>query len=131
MATAVGSFGDLIFGAPDSRLGIIPFETFSYNRASRLFSHSTIEGLPRVECAGVESARVTLTGRLTKELYDNLEDVISKLQYLQDGEAHALVRGTRCYGEYVVESLSLSEDAWFGNGELAAISWTLNLIQQR
>lgn len=131
MATSVGSFGDLIFGAPDARLGIIPFETFNYTRNSRIFSHSTIEGLPRIESAGLESARVVMTGRLTKELYDDMEDALSKLMHLQDGEARPLVRGSRCYGDFVVESLAFSEDAWFGDGELAALSWTLNLIQQR
>ena len=121
---AIGSFGDFVFGTD------VIFNSLDEQRQSRLFSHATIDGLPVVEFAGVDSTRITMSGVLTGETSGDLDDVILRLKELQDGKARPLTRGSRCYGSFVVESINFNESHWAGD-VLAAATWQMTLVSQR
>lgn len=121
---AIGSYGDFVFGTD------VVFNSLDMQRQSRLFSHATMDGLPVVEWAGNDSERITLSGVLTGELSGDLDDIILQLKGLQDGVARPLTRGSRCYGSFVVESLSVNESHWAGD-VLAAATWQMALVAQR
>lgn len=121
---AIGSFGDFVFGVD------VFFNSLDEQRQSRIFSHATVEGLPVVEFAGVDSDRITLSGVLTGETAGDLDDIIIQLRELQDGVARPLTRGSRCYGSFIVESLNINESHWAGD-VLAAATWQMSLISQR
>ena len=121
---AIGSFGDFVFGVD------CLFNSLDERRQSRMFSHATVDGLPVVEFAGVDSEHITLSGVLTGETAGDLDDMIIQLKGLQDGAARPLTRGSRCYGAFIVESITVNESHWAGD-VLAAASWQMALVSQR
>lgn len=125
----VGSFGDFAFSVHE-RGGAVTFNSLQFSRASRLATHSTIEGLPVVEFLGLDAESVKISGVLSAEISGDLDDIIIRLKELQDGEPRVLTRGDRVYGQFVVKSLSFSEDSWRGSS-LASITYTLDLIATR
>lgn len=121
----VGSFGEFVFQS-----GGVTFDTHNQARNARLASHATIEGAPVVEFLGLDSSVVTLTGTLTSQFNGDLDEVVRSLYALQDGKPRALTRGRRCYGLFLVQNLTISEDAWTGD-ELASATWSMQLISCR
>lgn len=128
----VGAFGDFVFSVSsvESSQGIT-FNSLSESISSRLLTHATVDGLPIVEFAGVDSERVRITGALNEHICADVDDKILELKSLQDGEPRALSRGSRVYGMFLVESLSITEERWAGDGVPVAASYTLNLISTR
>lgn len=122
----IGSLGDYVFEAEKGKT----FNSLRFSRNSRLSSHATIEARPLVEVLGVDSAQVTLSGVFSREFTGDLDDAMLELMSLQDGEARALTRGSRCYGMFVVQNVQFSEDAWNGD-VLESVSWTIQLIETR
>lgn len=125
----IGSFGDFTFSAHE-RGGAVTFNALSETTASRLATHATIEGLPIVEFLGVDAENIKISGVLSSEISGDLDDIVLQLKALQDGQPRVLTRGDRVYGQFVVKSLSISEDAWRGSA-LASITYTLDLIATR
>lgn len=122
----IGSFGEYTFEASEGKT----FNALRWQRASRLSSHATIEGLPLVEMLGLDSAQITLNGTLSRQYVDDLDDAMMELCALQDGEPRALTRGSRCYGLFVVQSVQFSEDRWCGDVP-EVITWSMQLISTR
>lgn len=125
----IGSFGEFTFAAHE-RGGACNFDALQVSRASRVVTHTTIEGLPIVEFLGLDAETVRLSGNLRREISGDLDDILLQLKDLQDGQPRVLTRGSRVYGQFVVRSLSYSEDSWTGS-ELAACSYTLELVATR
>lgn len=125
----IGSFGDFTFSVHE-RGGAVTFNALSETTASRLATHATIEGLPIVEFLGVDAESIKISGVLSAEISGDLDDIVLQLKALQDGQPRVLTRGDRVYGQFVVKSLSISEDAWRGSA-LASITYTLDLIATR
>lgn len=125
----IGSFGDFTFSVHE-RGGAVTFNALSETTASRLATHATIEGLPIVEFLGVDAENIKISGVLSSEISGDLDDIVLQLKALQDGQPRVLTRGDRVYGQFVVKSLSISEDAWRGSA-LASITYTLDLIATR
>lgn len=125
----IGSFGDFTFSVHE-RGGAVTFNALSETTASRLATHATIEGLPIVEFLGVDAENIKISGVLSAEISGDLDDIVLQLKALQDGQPRVLTRGDRVYGQFVVKSLSISEDAWRGSA-LASITYTLDLIATR
>lgn len=132
----VGAFGDFAFrsAAADARVtdsgGACTFNALSSTRASRLVTHTTIEGAPVVEFLGLDAETIRLTGQLCAEVSGDVDAVIDRLRALQDGVPRMLTRGSRVYGQYVVRSLTVSEDAWSGDS-LAVATYQMDLIRTR
>lgn len=122
----IGSFGEYIFEAKDGKT----FNSLRFSRATRMASHATIEGRPVVESLGTDSAQITLSGVFSHEFTGDLDDAMLELMSLQDGQARALTRGSRCYGMFVVQSIQFSEDAWNGD-VLQTVTWTMQLVETR
>lgn len=128
----VGAFGDFVFSVSSVEASQgITFNSLSESINSRLLTHATVDGLPIVEFAGVDSERVRITGTLNEQICHDVDDKILELKALQDGEPRALSRGSRVYGMFLVESLSITEERWAGDGVPVAASYTLNLISTR
>ena len=125
----IGSFGEFTFAAHE-RGGACSFNSLQVSRASRVVTHTTIEGLPIVEFLGLDAESIKISGVLHREISGDLDDIIMQLKELQDGQPRVLTRGTRVYGQFVVKSFSYSEDAWQGS-ELAAASYSLDLVSTR
>lgn len=125
----IGSFGEFTFAAHE-RGGACNFDALRVSRASRVVTHTTIEGLPIVEFLGLDAETVSLSGNLRREFSGDLDDILLQLKGLQDGQPRVLTRGSRVYGQYVVRSLSFAEDSWTGS-ELSACSYTLELVATR
>lgn len=122
----IGSLGDYVFEAEKGKT----FNSLRFSRNSRLSSHATMEGRPLVESLGVDSAQIALSGVFSREFTGDLDDAMIELMSLQDGEARALTRGSRCYGMFVVQSIQFSEDAWNGD-VLQTVTWTMQLVETR
>lgn len=128
----VGAFGDFVFSVSSVETAQgITFNALTESINSRLMTHATVEGLPVVEFAGVDAERVRITGTLNEQICPDVDDKILELKALQDGEPRALSRGSRVYGMFLVESLSITEERWAGDGELVSASYSLNLISTR
>lgn len=125
----IGSYGEFTF-AVHERGGACNFDALQVARASRVVTHTTIEGLPVVEFLGLDAETVRLSGTLHAEISGDLDDILLQLKDLQDGQPRVLTRGSRVYGQFVVRSLSYSEDEWTGS-ELAACSYALELVATR
>lgn len=122
----VGSFGDYVFEAAEGKT----FNALRWQRAARLSSHATLEGLPLVEMLGLDSPQITLSGTFSRQYIPDLDDAIMELCALQDDTPRALTRGTRCYGLFIVQSVQFSEDRWCGDVP-EVITWTMQLISTR
>lgn len=128
----VGALGDFLFYiSSDDNARSITFDALTQTTASRILTHTTVEGLPVVEFAGVDADRVALTGKLNERICPDLDEKILELRALQDGRPRALTRGSRVFGVYLVESVDVTEERWSGNGILVAASYRLNLIATR
>lgn len=128
----VGALGDFLFCiSSDDNAKSITFDALTQTTASRILTHTTVEGLPVVEFAGVDADRVALTGKLNERICPDLDEKILELRALQDGRPRALTRGSRVFGVYLVESVDVTEERWSGNGILVAASYRLNLIATR
>lgn len=128
----VGAFGDFVFSVSSVETAQgITFNALTESINSRLLTHATVEGLPVVEFAGVDAERVRITGALNEQICPDVDDKILELKALQDGEPRALSRGSRVYGMFLVESLSITEERWAGDGELVSATYSLNLISTR
>lgn len=128
----VGSFGDFVFSVSSAETSQgVTFNALTASTASRLLTHTTIDGLPVVEFAGVDAERVQLTGVLNEQICADIDDKILEMKALQDGVPRALTRGDRVFGMFVVESLSFTEERWSANGTPLAVSYSLNLISTR
>ena len=125
----IGAFGEFTFAAHE-RGGACNFDALRVSRASRVVTHTTIEGLPIVEFLGLDAETVSISGNLRREFSGDLDDILLQLKALQDGQPRVLTCGSRVYGQYVVRSLSFSEDSWTGS-ELSACSYTLELVATR
>ncbi len=125
----VGSLGEFIFRSDESG-SAVTFSTIRVTRASKVVSHSTIEGDPVVDYAGNDSDKITLTGVLDASFNADLDAAINSLRALQDGVPRAFTRGTHCYGTFIVQSFDYSEDAWCG-AALQRATWTMLLISTR
>lgn len=125
----IGSFGDFTFSTHE-RGGACNFNALQASQASRLVTHTTIDGLPVVEFLGLDAESVKLTGVLHRGISGDLDAIVLKLKALQDGTPRVLTRGTRVYGPYLVKSIVISEDEWQGS-ELAVVSYSLDLISTR
>lgn len=125
----IGSFGEFTFAAHE-RGGACNFDALSVSRNSRLVTHTTIEGLPIVEFLGLDSESVKLSGKLHSEISGDLDDILIQLRELQDGKPRVLTRGSRVYGQFIVRSLSYSEDSWTGS-EVSSVSYSLDLVSTR
>lgn len=128
----IGSLGDFLFYvSSDDNAKSITFDTLTQTTASRILTHTTIDGLPVVEFAGVDADRVSLSGKLNAQICPDVDEKILELRALQDGRPRALTRGSRVFGVYLVESVDVTEERWAGNGVLTAASYKLNLIATR
>lgn len=128
----IGSLGDFLFYvSSDDSAKSINFDALTQTTASRLLTHTTIDGLPVVEFAGVDADRVSLSGKLNAQICPDVDEKILELRALQDGRPRALTRGSRVFGVYLVESVEVTEERWAGNGVLTAASYKLNLIATR
>lgn len=133
----VGSYGDFVFGVysadavPSGEQGVT-FNSLTQATQSRLLTHTTVEGLPIVEFAGVDADRVTLTGTLNEQTCGDVDEKILQLRALQaQNQPRALTRGSRVFGMFLIENLSVTEERWAANGELTAASYSLQLISTR
>lgn len=124
---AIGAFGDFVFAATD---GAATPNALSRARQSRLVTHATVAGAPVVEFLGLDAETVRLSGVLSAEVCGDVDAVLDSLRALQDGKPHPLTRGSRYFGEFVVRSVTYSEDAWAGS-ELAVASWQIELVSTR
>lgn len=128
----VGSLGDFLFYvSSDDNAKSITFDALTQATSSRILTHTTIDGLPVVEFAGVDADRVSLSGKLNAQICPDVDEKILELRALQDGRPRALTRGSRVFGVYLVESVEVTEERWAGNGVLTAASYKLNLIATR
>lgn len=128
----VGSLGDFLFYvSSDDNAKSITFDALTQTTSSRILTHTTIDGLPVVEFAGVDADRVSLSGKLNAQICPDVDEKILELRALQDGRPRALTRGSRVFGVYLVESVDVTEERWAGNGVLTAASYKLNLIATR
>lgn len=128
----VGSLGDFLFYvSSDDNAKSITFDALTQTTASRILTHTTIDGLPVVEFAGVDADRVSLSGKLNAQICPDVDEKILELRALQDGRPRALTRGSRVFGVYLVESVDVTEERWAGNGVLTAASYKLTLIATR
>lgn len=128
----VGSLGDFLFYvSSDDNAKSITFDALTQATSSRILTHTTIDGLPVVEFAGVDADRVSLSGKLNAQICPDVDEKILELRALQDGRPRALTRGSRVFGVYLVESVDVTEERWAGNGVLTAASYKLNLIATR
>lgn len=128
----IGSLGDFLFYvSSDDNAKSITFDALTQTTSSRIFTHTTIAGLPVVEFAGVDADRVSLSGKLNAQICPEVDEKILELRALQDGRPRALTRGSRVFGVYLVESVDVTEERWAGNGVLTAASYKLNLIATR
>lgn len=125
----IGSFGDFTFSMHE-RGGACNFDALQVSRASRLVTHTTVEGLPVAEFLGLDAETVHISGKLHAQISGDLDDLLLQLRELQDGRPRVLTRGSRVYGQFVVRSLSYSEDEWAGS-ELATCTYTLDLVSTR
>lgn len=125
----IGSFGEFTF-ASHERGGACTFNALSISRSSRVVTHTTIEGLPVVEFLGVDAEAIKLSGVISSEISGDLDDMILQIKGLQDGEPRVLTRGDRVYGQFVVSSVSFSEDRWSGSS-LASVTYSIDLIATR
>lgn len=134
----VGSYGAFVFGVhgaevsqSDNSRGVT-FNSLTQATQSRLFTHTTVEGLPVVEFAGVDADRVTLTGSLNEHTCSDVDSCILSLRNLQStNKPRALTRGERVFGMYLIENLSITEERWAADGVLVAATYSLNLIATR
>lgn len=134
----VGSYGDFVFGVYgadtvplDGEQGVT-FNSLTQTTASRLLTHTTVEGLPVVEFAGLDADRVTLTGTLNEQVCGDVDDRILWLRAMQrQNRPRALTRGSRVFGMYLIENLSITEERWAADGVLVAATYSLNLIATR
>lgn len=134
----VGSYGDFVFGvsgaevSPSDNSRGVTFNSLTQVTQSRLLTHTTVEGLPVVEFAGVDADRVTLTGSINEQTCGDVDGCILALRNLQStNKPRALTRGERVFGTYLVENLSITEEQWAGDGVLVAATYSLNLIATR
>lgn len=123
----VGAFGDFVFAVTE---GAATPNALSRARQSRLVTHATIAGAPVVEFLGLDAEVVRLSGVLSAEVCGDVDAVLDGLRALQDGKPHPLTRGSRYFGEFVVRSVTYSEDAWAGS-ELAVATWSVELVSTR
>lgn len=134
----VGSYGDFVFGVYgadtvplDGEQGVT-FNSLTQSTQSRLLTHTTVEGLPVVEFAGLDADRVTLTGTLNEQVCGDVDDRILWLRAMQrQNRPRALTRGSRVFGMYLIENLSITEERWAADGVLVAATYSLNLIATR
>lgn len=134
----VGSYGDFVFGVYgadtvplDGEQGVT-FNSLTQATQSRLLTHTTVEGLPVVEFAGLDADRVTLTGTLNEQVCGDVDDRILWLRAMQrQNRPRALTRGSRVFGMYLIENLSITEERWAADGVLVAATYSLNLIATR
>lgn len=128
----VGSLGSFLFYvSTDEGAKSITFDSLTQTTTSRLLTHTTVEGLPIVEFAGVDADRVSLSGKLNDRICPDVDEKILELRALQDGRPRALTRGSRVLGVYLVESVDVTEERWAGNGILVAATYKLNLLATR
>lgn len=131
----VGSYGDFVFGVSSAAIGGeqgVTFNSLTQATQSRLLTHTTVEGLPIVEFAGVDADRVTLTGTLNEQTCGDVDEKVLQLRVLQVKNApRALTRGSRVLGMYLVENLSVTEEQWAADGALIAATYSLQLISTR
>lgn len=130
----VGSYGDFVFGVSSAVTGEqgVTFNSLTQSTQSRLLTHTTVEGLPIVEFAGVDADRVTLTGALNEQTCGGVDEKVLQLRALQAQNApRALTRGSRVFGMYLIESLSITEEQWAADGVLIAATYSLQLISTR
>ena len=131
----VGSYGDFVFGVSSAAIGGgqgVTFNSLTQATQSRLLTHTTVEGLPIVEFAGVDADRVTLTGSLNEQTCGDVDEKILQLRALQSQNApRALTRGSRVFGMYLIENLSITEEQWAADGVLIAATYSLQLISTR
>lgn len=131
MAT-VGSLGDFVFAvSSDPGAASVTFDSLTQTTASRLLTHTTIDGLPIVEFAGMDADRVSLSGRLSEQICKDLDEKILEIRAMQDGTPRALTRGSRVFGMYLIESVDVTEERWAGDGVLVEASYKINLIATR
>lgn len=136
----VGAFGDFVFGvsggtgqvSQSSGLNGVTFNALTQSTQSRLYTHTTLEGLPIVEFAGLDADRVTLTGTLNESTCGDVDDRIEALRSMQaENLPRMLTRGDRVLGTFLIESLSITEERWAGNGILVSATYSLTLIATR
>lgn len=127
----VGSFGELVFECVNGGQSMT-FNSLTQSTRARISTHSTVEQLPVVEFAGVDADRVTLTGVLDASVCADVDDRILELRgMLTDNVPRVLTRGARVFGQYLIESLSITEESWAGNGVLQRASYSMALIATR
>lgn len=131
----VGSYGDFVFGVSSAAVGGeqgVTFNSLTQSTQSRLLTHTTVEGLPIVEFAGVDADRVTLTGTLNEQTCGDVDEKVLQLRALQAQNApRALTRGSRVFGMYLIENLSITEEQWAADGVLITATYSLQLISTR
>lgn len=136
----VGSFGEFVFGvsgagAPGEGRSAergVTFNALTQSTRSRLVTHATIEALPIVEFAGLDADRVTLTGVLNERTCGDVDSAVLALRAMQaQNVPRALTRGSRVFGLYLVDSLSVTEERWAADGQLLSASYSLSLIATR
>lgn len=127
----IGSFGEFVFECVEGGQSMT-FNALTQSTQARTAIHATVEQLPVVEFLGLDADRVTLTGVLNAATCADIDDKILELRgLLADNTPRALTRGARVFGMYLIESLSITEEAWAGNGVLQHASYTMNLIATR
>lgn len=127
----LGSLGEFVFSVVEGGQSMT-FNALTQSTQSRLMTHVTLEQLPVVEFAGVDADRVTLTGVLNERTCADIDDKILELRSMQaDNVPRVLTRGSRVFGQYLIESLSVTEEAWTPSGVLLHATYSMSLIATR
>ena len=127
----VGSLGEFVFECVDGGQSVT-FNSLTQATSARTAVHTTVEQLPVVEFLGLDADRVTLTGVLDASTCADIDDKILEIRgLLADNVPRVLTRGARVFGQYIIESFSVTEEAWAGNGVLQRATYNLQLISTR
>lgn len=124
-----------MLGLPMMALGLfvfcldtLPYQDFKQKYAWRWPSNSRVGVRPAYQFLGPDEETISLSGVLLPELTGG-DTALALLKLMADqGKAWPLLEGTgMIYGFFVVESLDLSRQDFFGDGKARRIEFTLNL----